>query len=105
MRPSGTLQSPTTGLLADMMRETEREEQIAAARALPTHATIQLRDAPLEVAKPTDATLMKPAQKTVDTHAANNTTPAPQPVQTNTNAAPAPVPNNSAVATNNNKPA
>jgi Flp pilus assembly secretin CpaC len=55
MRPSGTLQSPTTGSLADMMRETEREEhiadvirnaqreeQIAAARSLPTHATIQL---------------------------------------------------------------
>ncbi len=99
MRPSGTLQSPTTGLLADMMRETEREEQIAAARALPTHATIQLRDAPVEVAKANDATLMKPAQ-TANTEPANNTTAA-----ANTNPAPAPVPNNTAVATNNTKPA
>lgn len=56
MRPSGTLQSPTTGLLADMMRETEREEQLAAARVLPRHATIQLPDAPVEVAKPVEAT-------------------------------------------------
>jgi general secretion pathway protein D len=73
MRPSGTLQSPTTGLLADMMRETEREEhiadlirnaqreeQIAAARALPTHATIQLPDAPLEAARPVEPTLNAP---------------------------------------------
>src|SRR5689334_10710901 len=73
MRPSGTLQSPTTGLLADMMKETEREEhiadvirtaqreeQIAAARSLPTHATIQLPDAPLEVAQAVQPTLNAP---------------------------------------------
>ncbi|HET9712707.1 MAG TPA: secretin N-terminal domain-containing protein, partial [Pyrinomonadaceae bacterium] len=51
MRPSGTLQSPTTGSLAEMIREADREDQIAAARALPRNATIQLPDAPLEVAK------------------------------------------------------
>src|SRR5215213_3305587 len=76
MRPSGTLQSPTTGSLAEMMRETEREEQIAAARALPRHATIQLPDAPVEVAKAADATLMKPAQpvsQPVNNQAVNNT--------------------------------
>lgn len=32
MRPSGTLQSPTTGSLEAMLREADREEQIAAAR-------------------------------------------------------------------------
>ena len=60
MRPSGTLQSPTTGLLADMMRETEREEQIAAARSLPRHAAIQLPDAPVEVAKAIEPRLNAP---------------------------------------------
>ena len=35
MRPSGTLQSPTTGSLAEMIREADREDQIAAARTLP----------------------------------------------------------------------
>jgi general secretion pathway protein D len=47
MRPSGTLQSPTTGSLAEMMREADREEQIAAARVLPTNVSMQLPDAPL----------------------------------------------------------
>jgi len=45
MRPSGTLQSPTTGSLEAMLRETEREEQIASARRLPKQVTIQLPDA------------------------------------------------------------
>ena len=46
MRPSGTLTSPTTGLLEAMMRETEREEQYAAARRIPNDVTLQLPDAP-----------------------------------------------------------
>jgi general secretion pathway protein D len=45
MRPSGTLQSPTTGSLAEMMREADREDQIAAARALPNNVVLQLPDA------------------------------------------------------------
>ncbi|HEY8410728.1 MAG TPA: secretin N-terminal domain-containing protein [Pyrinomonadaceae bacterium] len=52
MRPSGTLQSPTTGSLAEMIREADREDQIAAARAIPRNASVQLPDAPVEVAKP-----------------------------------------------------
>ncbi|HYX30527.1 MAG TPA: secretin N-terminal domain-containing protein [Pyrinomonadaceae bacterium] len=44
MRPSGTLQAPTTGSLEAMLRETEREEQIAAARRLPKDAEIRLPD-------------------------------------------------------------
>jgi len=47
MRPSGTLQSPTTGSLAEMIREADREDQIAAARLLPSNVNLQLPDAPL----------------------------------------------------------
>ncbi|HET6977002.1 MAG TPA: secretin N-terminal domain-containing protein [Pyrinomonadaceae bacterium] len=47
MRPSGTLQSPTTGSLAEMIRDADREDHIAAARVLPTNVTLQLPDAPL----------------------------------------------------------
>lgn len=47
MRPSGTLQSPTTGSLAELIREADREDQIAAARALPKDVALQLPDAPL----------------------------------------------------------
>jgi general secretion pathway protein D len=47
MRPSGTLQSPTTGSLAEMIREADREDQIAAARQLPKDVALQLPDAPV----------------------------------------------------------
>ncbi len=59
MRPSGTLQAPTTGSLEAMLRETVREEQIAAARKLPKQVNIQLPDAPVvsyEPAKSATAT-------------------------------------------------
>jgi hypothetical protein len=59
MRPSGTLQSPTTGSLEAMIREADRDEQIAAARMLPKNPVVQLPDAPIPTAaKPavTDAT-------------------------------------------------
>jgi len=55
MRPSGTLQSPTTGSLAEMVREADRDDQIAAARSIPRNVNIQLPDAPLEVATPKGA--------------------------------------------------
>src|SRR5687767_10275033 len=102
MRPSGTLQSPTTGLLADMIRDADREdhiaevvrnaqreEQIAAARALPRHAVIQLPDAPLEVAKPIEPTLNAPKPIGDSTRAAAPavTTP-PATTQPTTQAAP-----------------
>jgi len=69
MRPSGTLQSPTTGSLAEMMRDADREEQIAAARTLPRNVNLQLPDAPL----------VKPGET-----AMQNTTPAnlPPPIGT-----------------------
>jgi general secretion pathway protein D len=45
MRPSGTLQTPTTGSLEALVQEAEREEQLAAAQRPPTNAVIQLPDA------------------------------------------------------------
>src|SRR5688572_30225761 len=44
MRPSGTLQSPTTGSLEAMILESDREEQIAAARRLPKNPVVRLPD-------------------------------------------------------------
>ncbi len=44
MRPSGTLQSPTTGSLEAMIIESDREDQIAAARRLPRNPVVQLPD-------------------------------------------------------------
>ena len=44
-RDSGTLSTPTTGSLEAMVRETEREEQLAAARKIPTNVVVQLPDA------------------------------------------------------------
>ena len=82
MRPSGTLQSPTTGLLADMLREADRDDQIAAGRQLPRNATIQLPDAPLETAPQTTATQTTVAQ----TSATQNSAPAVQKNAVQTNA-------------------
>ncbi len=86
MRPSGTLQSPTTGSLAEMMRDADREDQIAAARALPRNVTLQLPDAPL----------LKPAETV-----SQNTTPANLPPPAGAGAlkfTPDPAPNKQATA-------
>ena len=45
-RFSGTLQSPTSGSIATLMQEAERDEQIAAARQIPKEVAVQLADAP-----------------------------------------------------------
>lgn len=96
MRPSGTLQSPTTGSLAEMIREADREEQIAAARALPRNVSMQLPDAPV----------VKQGGET----AAQNTTPANLPPPAGTLAF-QPVPTTATAKTaatttaENNKPA
>ena len=77
MRPSGTLQSPTTGSLAEMMREADREDQIAAARTLPTNVSMQLPDAPVAKAGQTVSTAaaLPPPAGTVAF------TPAPKPAK------------------------
>lgn len=49
MRPSGTLQTPTSGSLEAMLLEVDREEQLAAARAIPTHARVELPAAKIEI--------------------------------------------------------
>ena len=100
MRPSGTLQSPTTGSLAEMIREADREDQIAAARTLPRNVSLQLPDAPL----------VKQGET-----AAQNTTPVNLPPPAGAIAftpAPAPAPAKAATAettkpvvAQNNKPA
>src|SRR6185503_5875678 len=59
-RPSGTLQSPTTGSLEAMLRETEREEQIAAAAATARNAKRETT-APLP-----EPAAYAPAQKTAE---------------------------------------
>src|SRR5688572_11445774 len=44
MRPSGTLQSPTTGSLEAMIIESDREDQLAAGRRLPRNVVVRLPD-------------------------------------------------------------
>jgi general secretion pathway protein D len=46
MHPSGTLQTPTGNTLEAMLLEVGRDEQLAAARAVPTHAQVELPEAP-----------------------------------------------------------
>jgi general secretion pathway protein D len=73
MRPSGTLQSPTTGSLEAMLRENYREEQILAARRIPKDVNVQLPDAPAYVpAAKTETT----TQAAANNGAATQTTPA-----------------------------
>jgi len=84
MRQSGTLQSPTTGSIATLLSEAERDEQIAAARQIPKEVAVQLPDAP-----PTYV----PATKVVDQTAnstANSSAPKVTAVSQNDYAAPAP---------------
>ncbi|HJQ33338.1 MAG TPA: secretin N-terminal domain-containing protein [Pyrinomonadaceae bacterium] len=50
MHPSGTLQTPTGGTLEAMLLEVGRDEQLAAARAVPTHAQVELPEAPADQA-------------------------------------------------------
>src|SRR5229473_827846 len=84
-RQSGTLQAPTTGSIATLLVEAEREEQIAAARQIPKEVAVQLPDAP-----PTYV----PAQKAVVDQTANTTAnssaPKINPASQNDTSAPAP---------------
>jgi general secretion pathway protein D len=79
MRPSGTLQSPTTGSLEAMLREADREDQLAEFRLQQKNPTAGLTQAssPGVFASnpPATATNNAVAQTTVAA-SANNTTPA-----------------------------
>jgi general secretion pathway protein D len=79
MRPSGTLQSPTTGSLAEMIREADREDQIAAARVLPRNVSLQLPDAPLVKQGETAAQNTTPVNLPPPAGASLAFTPAPAP--------------------------
>ena len=85
MRPSGTLQAPTTGSLEAMLIETARDDQIAAARKIPNQVNVQLPDAP----KPTYEPAAAPADatKTGGNDTAQATVPDPKRSPTATNVA------------------
>ncbi|HEX8148280.1 MAG TPA: secretin N-terminal domain-containing protein [Pyrinomonadaceae bacterium] len=79
MHPSGTLQTPTTGTLEAMMGELVREEQLAAARTLPTHARVELPSAPAEpVATAKPASLQTAPIDSVQSDAEPTFIPAPK---------------------------
>jgi general secretion pathway protein D len=50
MRPSGTLQTPTSDTLEAMIQQVDREEQLAVARAVPTNINVELPDLKPETA-------------------------------------------------------
>lgn len=77
-KPSGTMQTPTQESLEAMLRDAERDEQLARARVLPTNQAVQLP------APPGEEVAYVPAPKALAEAAA--TEPAPQssaPVTTN----------------------
>jgi general secretion pathway protein D len=92
MRPSGTLQSPTTGSLEAMLREADREEQIAAAR-------LQQRNA---AARPNasfePATIIPTSNNGEATQASNTTVNTPPAANVDTNAIATNVPPKDAIA-------
>jgi general secretion pathway protein D len=81
-RPSGTLSTPTSGSLEAMVRQAEREDQLAAARKVPTNVVVQLPDT-----EPVPAYV--PAPKSMMTTAGDNasSTQAPTGKTETTNAA------------------
>jgi general secretion pathway protein D len=74
-RPAGSMQTPQAESLEAMLRETEREEQLARARALPTNQEVKISP------QPTEEYSFVPAPKTLAEVAASNpeaaTTAAP----------------------------
>ncbi len=92
MRPSGTLQSPTTGSLEAMLIETAREDQIAAARKVPNQVNIQLPDAPKPTyepaAAPTDASKSGSGETAQTTAPDSKTAPNATNIASNSSATP-----------------
>lgn len=79
MRPSGTLQSPTTGSLEAMLREADREDQIAAARQQQRNVTARA-NTPFE-----PATIAAVPNNGAATEAPNTTTITPLATTVTTN--------------------
>jgi general secretion pathway protein D len=76
MHPSGTLQTPTAGTLEAMLEDVQRDEQLAAARALPRHRVVEV---PAEAPRPaapkrvSEAPLANEAPRASETQRATNT--------------------------------
>jgi general secretion pathway protein D len=93
MRPSGTLQAPTTGSLEAMLRETERDEAIAAARRLPKNPVIEVKGSsttyePAQVASATIQTNNQPSTNSATSNATTTASSVNQVVSTNQPQAP-----------------
>ncbi len=101
MRPSGTLQSPTTGSLEAMIRDSDIDDQLAAGRRLPRNAVVQVNTDPGMFKSPT---ISAPAPQNVanETTAAATSNNAPATVATNT---PATVATNTPATVATNTPA
>ena len=96
MRQSGTLQSPTTGSIAMLLQEAERDEQIAAARQIPKEVAVQLPDAP-----PTYVPATKTAEQTAEIAAKQS---APQVTAAAQNDSATPAPKTAALTTPSEQP-
>jgi general secretion pathway protein D len=100
MRESGTLQSPTTGSIAVLMEDIQREEQIAEVRRIPKEVNVQLPDAPVTYEPAPNAVAANPTNANVST-----TGSAPQVTAVAPNKVVAPPENQNAVLTGAAKPA
>jgi len=72
MRPSGTLQSPTTGSLEAMLREADREDQLAGARLQQRNTTAKLSE-PAPTFVPAPAPVVNAPAANTATQASNTT--------------------------------
>jgi general secretion pathway protein D len=79
MRPSGTLQTPTSDTLEAMIQEVDREEQLAAARAVPTNINVELPDLKVETAKAETANVEAANVETAKAETASVKPPAVKP--------------------------
>jgi general secretion pathway protein D len=76
MRPSGTLQSPTTGSLEAMLREADQEDRLAAAQLQKANATAKASEPAASTSAPAVAAKNEqpsPAQSAPNSTATNNT--------------------------------
>ncbi|HVF86832.1 MAG TPA: secretin N-terminal domain-containing protein [Pyrinomonadaceae bacterium] len=75
LRPGGSLQAPATETLEAMVRDADREEQLAAARRLPNKVSIQLPDGEVPAFVPAPKVLMGNADTTASAATNAATTP------------------------------
>jgi general secretion pathway protein D len=71
LRPSGTLSTPTTGSLEALVQEANREDQLAAARKVPTNSVVQLPDVEVAGYVPAPKSMIDSPAATPSTEAGN----------------------------------